>query len=60
MVLSGGLGLPFLKPPLTEDFLLVEVLELLLLLFGSQLKWSESFLVLVARVGLITSGDGDG
>ena len=51
---------PFLRLPFAAVFLLPEALELVLLLFGSQLKLSELFLV--RRLGLTTgtrSGDGD-
>lgn len=52
---------PFLRLPFTAAFLPPEALELVLLLFGSQLKLSELFLVLV-RLGLTTctrSGEDD-
>ena len=51
----------FLRLPFTAAFLPPEALEPVLLLFGSQLKLSELFLVLV-RLGLTTctrSGEGD-
>ena len=51
---------PFLRLPFAAVFLPPEALELVLLLFGSQLKLSELFLV--RRLGLTTgtrSGDGD-
>ena len=54
-------GGPFLRLPFTAVFLLPEALDPVLLLFGSQLKLSELFLVLgLGRTCVLCTSSGDG